>query len=79
MLWYVLALANFYKRCAYPNWHEWYPTALRDAVLLKINNLLSRVTIGNEFSSLMFATTGGFAQFDKLLVERLFDLLFGDI
>ena len=36
---------------------------LRDAVLLKINNLLSRVAIGNEFSSLMFATTGGFAQF----------------
>ena len=50
---------------------------LRDAVLLKINNLLSRVAIGNEFSSLMFATTGGFVRFNKLLVERLFDLLFG--
>ena len=36
---------------------------LRDTVLLKINNLLSRVTIGNEFSSLMFATIGGFIQF----------------
>ena len=36
---------------------------LRDAVLLKINNLLSRVTIGNEFSSLIFATSGGLAQF----------------
>jgi hypothetical protein len=51
---------------------------LRDAVLLKINNLLSCVAIGNEFSSLMFATTGGFVRFNKLLVERLFDLLFGD-
>lgn len=40
--------------------------AIRDAVLLKINNLLSRVTIGNEFSSLMFATIGGFVQFNKL-------------
>ena len=36
---------------------------LRDAVLLKINNLLSRVTIGNEFLSSMFATTGGFVRF----------------
>ena len=52
---------------------------LRDAVLLKINNLLSRVAIGNEFLSLIFATIGGFVRFNKLLVERLFDLLFGDI
>ena len=34
---------------------------------------------GDKFLSLMFATTGGFVRFDKLLVERLFDLLFGDI
>ena len=52
---------------------------LRDAVLLKINNLLSHVAIENEFSSLVFATNSGFVRFNKLLVERLFDLLFGDI
>ena len=39
---------------------------LRDAVLLKINNLLSRVVIGSKFSSLTFAKSGGFAQFNKL-------------
>jgi hypothetical protein len=43
-------------------WRYELVLAIRDAVLLKLNNLLSRVVIGNE-----------------LLIERLFDLLFGDI
>ncbi len=38
-------------------------TIIRDECKSMIDNLLSRVAIGNEFSSLMFATTGGFVQF----------------
>ena len=50
-------------------------TITRDECVSMIDNLLSQ----SKFLSLMFATNGGFVQFDKLLVERLFDLLFGDI
>ena len=62
---YVLALVNF---------RNTMETIIRDECVSMIDNLLSR----SVFLSLMFATTGGFVRFDKLLVERLFDLLFGD-
>ena len=36
---YVLALANFYEWCAYPNWHEWYPIAITRCGLVENQQL----------------------------------------
>ena len=37
---YVLALANFYKRCAYPNWHEQCPIAIARCGLVENQQLV---------------------------------------
>lgn len=39
-LWYVLALANFYRWCAYPNWHEWCPIAITRCGLVENQQLV---------------------------------------
>lgn len=37
---YVLALANFYRRCAYPNWHEWCPMTITRCGLVENQQLV---------------------------------------
>lgn len=39
-LWYVLARANLYRRCAYPNWHERCPIAIARCGLVENQQLV---------------------------------------
>ena len=65
-LWYVLALANFYKWCAYQNWHERCPIAIARYGLVENQQLV----IARDYRERVFIFT------DLLQVADLFSLLF---
>ena len=73
-LWCVLAQTNFLRVVCLPELTWVMPDgdcAMRSC--WKSTTCYRAWLSGDKFLSLIFATSGGFVQFDKLLVERLFD------
>ena len=63
---YVLAVANFYRRCAYPNWHERCPIAIARCSLVENQQLV----IARDYRERVFIFT------DLQRMADLFGLLF---